>query len=301
MKIGIFLKITEDLAMGVAAPKYTEIREQALAVEECGFDSIWLQDHLLSRIDEEGTEGVWECWTLLSALAEATNRVEIGPLVICNPFRNPALLAKMAHTLDEVSEGRLILGVGAGWHQPEFDAFGYSFERRVDRFEEALQILTPLLKGKSVDFEGVYYQVRDCVITPRGPRAQGVPLMVGTNGPRMLRLAARYADLRHTASSIGLHDLPEQFTRMRHACAEVDRDPATLPFVVGIRVDFPDLGAGKARENESVLTGSPEQIATAFRSYDDAGVAHLTLYGRTDSLPAIQRLAESLRLYRESD
>ena len=126
----------------------------ARTAEAGGLDSFWLFDHLLFRHDPQKTVGIWECWTLLCALAEATEKIELGTIVLCSPFRNPALLAKMAHTLDEVSNGRLILGIGAGWHKPEFDAFGYPFDKRVDRFEEALQIMQPLLKGQGVDFEG---------------------------------------------------------------------------------------------------------------------------------------------------
>src|SRR5215212_8520888 len=138
MKIGVVINHIQNAASGVA-PLYTEIRNIAQAAEAGGFDSIWLFDHLLFRFTPEATAGIWECWTLLSALAEATQRVELGTLVLCNPFRNPALLAKMAHTLDEVSNGRLILGLGAGWHEPEFTAFGYPFDHLVDRFEEALK------------------------------------------------------------------------------------------------------------------------------------------------------------------
>ena len=172
MKIGVVINHAQDFESGVT-PTYMEIRDMAQTADSGGLDSIWLYDHLLFRFDPEKTVGIWECWTLLSALAEATNSVELGTLVLCSPFRNPALLAKMAHTLDEISDGRLILGVGAGWHRPEFDAFGYSFDRRVDRFEEALQILKPLLRDKTVDFSGTHYQAENCVITPQGPRPDG--------------------------------------------------------------------------------------------------------------------------------
>src|SRR5215468_7727606 len=162
---------------------YETIRATALQAETDGFDSIWLADHLFYRTPGEPTRGIWECWTMLSALAEATKRVEIGPLVLCNSFRNPAILAKMATTADEVSHGRLILGVGAGWHEPEYEAFGLPFAHRVGRFEEALQILRPLLTDGRVDFAGQYYQARNCEIAPRGPRPAGPPLLVGGEGP----------------------------------------------------------------------------------------------------------------------
>jgi alkanesulfonate monooxygenase SsuD/methylene tetrahydromethanopterin reductase-like flavin-dependent oxidoreductase (luciferase family) len=142
MKIGfvVLLRLLPELGR---APRYTEVREMALQAEATGFDAIWLYDHLLYRSLGQPTRGIWECWTMLSALAEATQHVEVGTVVLCNQFRNPALVAKMASTLDEVSQGCFILGVGAGWNEPEFHAFGIPFDHRVGRLEEALQIITP--------------------------------------------------------------------------------------------------------------------------------------------------------------
>jgi biotin operon repressor len=194
VKIGLMVFLANDRADNSKRP-YSTIRAIAQQAEADGFDSIWLADHLLYRNPGEPARGIWECWTTLAALAEATQRVEIGTLVLCSSFRNPAILAKMATTADEVSRGRLILGVGAGWNEPEYQAFGLPFDHRVSRFEEALQILRPLLQEGHVDFAGQYYQARNCDNVPRGPRSEGPPLMVGGEGPRMLKLAARYADL----------------------------------------------------------------------------------------------------------
>ncbi len=296
MKIGVVINHVQDSDSGVI-PTYTEIREMAQAADTGGLDSIWLFDHLLFRFDPETTTGIWECWTLLSALAEATNRVELGTLVLCTPFRNPALLAKMAHTLDEVSGGRLILGVGAGWHQPEFDAFGYAFDRRVDRLEEALQILKPLLHGERADFTGTHYQAQDCVITPPGPRPEGIPLLMGAFGPRMLRLAARYADQWNWAWLGDPQELAEPLAQMRNVCAEVGRDPDTLGVTVGVEVAFPDLGKTNPM-NEKPLSGSVEVMAQAFRGYDEAGTAHLIAHLTSSSMPALERVIEAARLYR---
>src|SRR5690242_19737513 len=152
---------------------YDTIRAVAQQAETDGFDSIWLADHLFYRNPGQPTRGIWEGWTMLAALAEATQRVEIGTLVLCNSFRNPAILAKMATTVDEVSHGRLILGIGAGWNEPEYQAFGLPFDHRVDRFAEALQILRPLLREGHVDFMGHYYSARNCDDVPRGPRPGG--------------------------------------------------------------------------------------------------------------------------------
>ena len=148
-----------------------------------GFDSVWLPDHLLFRFPGVRPQGVWDVWSLLSALAATTKRVEIGPLVACTSFRNPALIAKMADTIDEISGGRLILGLGAGWHKPEYDAFGFPFDHRVSRFEEAMQIIHGLLRDGHVDFEGKFYSARDCELRPRGPRPQGPPILWGPTVP----------------------------------------------------------------------------------------------------------------------
>lgn len=296
MKIGVAINHVQDSDSGVI-PTYAEIREMTQAAETGELDSIWLFDHLLFRFEPKATVGIWECWTLLSALAEATNRVDLGTLVLCSPFRNPALLAKMAHTLDEVSRGRMILGVGAGWHQPEFDAFGYAFDRRVDRLEEALQILNPLLKGERVDFDGIHYQARNCLITPLGPRPDGIPLLIGAASPRMLRLVARYADQWNTAWLGESQELAEPLERIRNACADVGRDPTTLDVTVGVQVAFPDLGTTNPM-TEKPLSGSAEVLAQAFHSYDEAGAAHLIVALTPSGLPALERVAEAARLYR---
>src|SRR4030081_3100518 len=222
MKVGVVVR-SGPRAEGLLPERYSWLREMALRLEAAGLDSIWLYDHLLYRWPGRPTDGIWECWTLLSALAEATQRVELGTLVLCVPFRNPALLAKMASTLDEVSGGRLTLGLGAGWHQPEFDAFGFPFDHRVSRFEEALAIICPLLRTGRVDFEGKYYTARDCEMIPRGLRPGGPPVMIAGAGPRMLRLAARYADSWNTA----WHGEPEsalpRIESIRAACAAEGR------------------------------------------------------------------------------
>jgi hypothetical protein len=172
---------------------FREIREMAQAAERVGLDSIWLPDHLLYRFSERG-EVFWEVFTMLSALAAVTTRITLGTIVVSTSFRPPALVAKIADTIDEVSGGRLILGLGAGWYQPEYEAFGYPFDHLASRFEEAMQIIAPLLREGQVDFQGKYYQVHNCVLRPRGPSRHGPPLLIAGRRPRMLQLAARYAD-----------------------------------------------------------------------------------------------------------
>ena len=296
MKIGVLINHGENPESG-EVPTYAEIREMALAIEENGFDSAWVVDHLFFRPEAHKTVGIWECWTLLTALAEATSRIELGTLVLCNPFRDPALLAKMAHTLDEVSLGRLILGMGCGWHQPEFDAFGFPFDYRVSRFDEALQIIRPLLDGKSVDFDGKFYQVKDCVISPLGPRSGGIPLLVASKSPRMVQLTARYADQWNTAWLGDPEPLGERIAMMKQACLDEKRDPATLAITVGTSVAFPDLGEGRSFAADPFV-GSLDEIAAAFLAYEKAGADHLQIGISPYGLPALIRLAEAMHIYR---
>jgi probable F420-dependent oxidoreductase len=296
MKIGFVILLVENWALG-RAPAYTEIREMAKGVEDLGFDSIWLYDHLLYRPEGEGTVGIWESWSMLAALAEATERVELGTLTTCNGFRNPALLAKMATTVDEISGGRLILGLGAGWNRAEYDAFGFPFDYRVSRLEEALQIVRPLLRTGHVDFQGKFYQMTDCEITPRGPRPDGPPLLVGSFGPRMLRLTAQYADMWNTAYLQGPDTLDEPLAALHAACADVGRDPATLAVTATIALGYPAL-ADLSRFMEH-LAGTPQEIAAALHGYERKGVSHVMFHIAPYTSAALARLAEAIAIYRE--
>lgn len=274
MKVGVILPLGgsgEDRK----APSYQEIKHLALAIEKSALDSAWVYDHLIYRFPEKPVTGVQEAWTVLTALAEATSRVELGCLVFCVPFRNPALLAKMAVALDEVAEGRLILGLGAGWHKPEFDAFGYSFDHLVDRFDEALQIIVPLVKTGEVDFTGQYYSTPNCELLPR-PKEGGIPVLIASFKPRMLKLTAEYADQWNTAWLGHADALSERRAGLEAACQEAGRDPKTLEVTVGINVSFPELGA-KREETDSakVISGTVEQVAEGLRGYREAGAGHL--------------------------
>jgi alkanesulfonate monooxygenase SsuD/methylene tetrahydromethanopterin reductase-like flavin-dependent oxidoreductase (luciferase family) len=298
MKIGLLVYLANERENHRKRP-YATIRAVAQQAEADGFDSIWLADHLLYRDPEEGTRGIWESWTILAALAEATQRAEIGTLVLCNSFRNPAILAKMATAADEVSDGRLILGVGAGWNEPEYRAFGMPYDHRVDRFEEALQILGPLLREGHVDFEGRYYQARDCEDVPRGPRAQGPPLLVGNDGgPRMLRLTAQYADLWNTGYMGGPETMAEPLAKFESACRQIGRDPATIGVTALIGLWFPDLQPKQPGFVDKPLTGTAEEMAVAMRGYADLGVQHIMFQCAPYTAEARRRLTEAIRIYR---
>jgi alkanesulfonate monooxygenase SsuD/methylene tetrahydromethanopterin reductase-like flavin-dependent oxidoreductase (luciferase family) len=176
---------------------WPEIADLARRAEAGAADSLWVCDHFFF-LDGRGEKvGVHEPWTILSALAAVTERVELGTLVLATSFRPPGLLAKMAATGDEVAAGRLVLGLGCGWQEPEYRAFGYPFDQRVSRFEEALRIIVPLLRGERVSVDGRWTRVDDAAILP--PPARRIPVLVAASRPRMLRLTARYADQWQTA------------------------------------------------------------------------------------------------------
>jgi probable F420-dependent oxidoreductase len=294
MKVGVVVR-SGPRAEGLGPARYAWLREMALRLEAAGLDSIWLYDHLLYRWPGRGTDGIWECWTLLSAFAEATQRVELGTLVLCVPFRNPALTAKMAATLDEVSDGRLTLGLGAGWHQPEFDAFGVPFDHRASRFEEAVAIIKPLLQEGRVDFQGTYYSAQNCELIPRGPRASGPPLLLAGGGPRMLDIVARYADVWNTAWHDVAQSVRAPLDTIRAACEQVGRDPATLEVSASVAVAYPELGQTARRG--PFLTGTADEVADALHGYAALGIGHVIVEVAPFSEAALDRFTEAVHRF----
>jgi alkanesulfonate monooxygenase SsuD/methylene tetrahydromethanopterin reductase-like flavin-dependent oxidoreductase (luciferase family) len=301
MKVGLMLPLGHINAQGNAI-EWSELRAMAVAADEGGLDSVWGADHLIFRSREGETSGIHECWTILTAVAAVTSRVEIGPLVLALPFRNPALVAKMAAALDEVSEGRLILGLGCGWHQPEFDAFDYPFDHRVGRFEEALQVVVPLLREGNVAFEGRWH-CADAELIPRGPRPKGPPILIAGKRPRMMQLVARHAD-QWNAAWYGVPEeateLAERIALQREACVAEGRDPATLTLTAGIFVVFPHLLAdGEGDEPpEEAIRGDAEFVAEALAGYEMHGVEHLIVHLWPRSAAAVEELARAAELAR---
>ncbi len=292
-KVGVVVPYTERSMEG-ETPRWGDVLAFAERAEAVGFDSIWLSDHLYFRHEEREPTGAWEHIALLSALAACTRRVEIGTYVTCVSFRNPALLAAMAATIEELSGGRLILGLGAGWNEPEYRAFGFPFDHRVSRFEEAIQIIAPLLRTGRVDFEGRYHSARDCELRLRGPRPNGPPIMVGSVKPRMLGLAIRFADAINVFAPI--EELAEVMAGVDQACREGGRDPATLERNVEARVGFPELVAGGSVPDDHHV-GSPTEIASTLRRYGEIGAAHLVVRVRpnnTSGLDAFRAVLDEL-------
>ena len=295
MEIGIVLPIAEaDGEHGT--PPYPFIREIAVGAEAAGLDSVWVFDHLLFRLDGK-TTGIHECWTLLSAIAGVTARVRLGTIVMCASFRNPALLAKMAGTLDHISDGRLILGVGCGWHDPEYEAFGYPTDHRVSRFEESLAVITSLIRDGRVDFDGRFMTARDAALVP--PARPDLPILVAARRPRMLELTARHADAWNMAW-FGRPDerLAGLRSDLRSACERVGRDPAALTDTVGVIVSYPDAAWPTFEPTSPSMSGTSAEIADGLAAHAEAGADHLIVVLEPCTPETLAEFATAVALYR---
>ena len=302
--------MTRPLKVGVQLPevervvRWPELLDMARAIEDLGYDSIWLGEHLLYRWPDRAPRGPWEAWATMAGLAAVTSRVTIGPLVACTAFHNPAILAKRADTIDEISGGRFVLGLGAGWNETEFRAFGVPFDHRITRFEEAFTIIRSLLRDGAVDFAGTYYEARDCELLPRGPRASGPPLMIGSSGERMLRITATHVDSWNAWYSdtgnraAGVAPLRQ---KVDAACDEVGRDRAAIERTVAVQVRLPGgkgrtMGDTSVAESAPPLEGSVESMAEELRAYAREGIGEVQLVLDPIDRSSIERFAGVLRI-----
>jgi alkanesulfonate monooxygenase SsuD/methylene tetrahydromethanopterin reductase-like flavin-dependent oxidoreductase (luciferase family) len=275
LKVGIQLPEVEY------EPRWTDLREMARLADDVGLDSIWVGDHYLYR-DTAGARGPWEAWTQLAALAAVTSRVELGPLVAATAFHQPGVLAKLAATVEEVSGGRLILGLGAGWNETEFAAFGFPFDARIARFAEAFTIVRTLLRDGAIDFDGRFYQLRDCELLPRGPRPEGPPILIGSSGPRMLRITMPHVQAWNAwflTYGNRAEGLAAQRELVDAACRDVGRDADEVERTVAAFVRLP--GAERLRSVDPGSTppieGSPEEVAGTLRAFAAEGISHVQL------------------------
>ena len=271
-KVGVQLPEVERF---VPWPEYLDLARRA---ESAGYDSVWVGDHLVYDLPDGSTRGPYEGWTTLAAIAAATERVEIGPLVASTGFHAPAMLAKQAATVDAISQGRLILGLGAGWNRREFDAFGFPYDRRVSRFEEALAIIAPLLREGRTTFHGQFYDADDCVLDPRPVRAGGPPIMLGSNSPRMLSIGLPVVDSWNVWWSIYDNSV-EKFAQVKAEVDAVMPEGRTVDATAAVLVTLPG-GRGRLMGESydaSVTTVTPDELGEHIRGLAAAGAVHLQL------------------------
>jgi alkanesulfonate monooxygenase SsuD/methylene tetrahydromethanopterin reductase-like flavin-dependent oxidoreductase (luciferase family) len=271
-KVGVQLPEVERF---VPWPEYLDLARRA---EAAGFDSVWVGDHLLYDLPDGSTRGPYEAWTTLAAIAAVTERVEIGPLVASTSFHAPAMLAKQAATVDAISGGRLIVGLGAGWNRREYDAYGFAYDRRVSRFEEALGIIVPLLREGRTTFHGRFYDVDDCVIDPGPARPGGPPVMLGSTSPRMLGIGLPVVDSWNVWWSI-YDNAVERFAQVKAQVDAVTPPGRRVDATAAVLVTLPG-GRGRLMGDHydtDVTTVTPDDLAEHVRGLAAAGASHLQL------------------------
>jgi alkanesulfonate monooxygenase SsuD/methylene tetrahydromethanopterin reductase-like flavin-dependent oxidoreductase (luciferase family) len=305
MRIGIAID-SHGRASSLQRPVHSweSIKDQALAAEAVGFDAVLIADHFLYHSDN-GNVGCWESVALAGALAAATTSIEIGHSVFNAPYRSPALVAKIAESLDEISGGRYILGIGAGnTSDSEYAAFGIQADNRYSRFAEAIEIIHSLLKSGHVDFEGKYWSARDADLVLRGPRPQGPPIVIAAWGPKMMRLTARFADVWNGWVPAGpsVTAFRPMVKKLEQACEQAGRDPATLRRSLDIQVDplgyYEELSPGGSGKP---IAGTSEEIAKAILAFKEIAVGEVRCYAVSKDtaeakLKTIESMAEIVNL-----
>ena len=292
LRVGIQLPEVERVV------RWPEYASMARAAEEVGFDSVWVGDHLLYRDDGGPERGPWDAWTLLTGLAMVTERVGIGPLVACTAFHRPGVLARIAAAVDEVSGGRLVVGLGTGWNETEFTAFGIPFDKRLARFTEAFEIIRRLLAGERVTYRGTYEVVDDAVLLP--PPARRPPLMIGGIRARTLDVAIPYVDAWNTWYE-WYGNTPEGFATANRRVDDIARKAGREPDAIArsacvLVVLDPDAGERPMVEKAPPLEGSPEAVSTFLRDLAAAGADEAILVASPITEQSIRRLGPALTL-----
>jgi alkanesulfonate monooxygenase SsuD/methylene tetrahydromethanopterin reductase-like flavin-dependent oxidoreductase (luciferase family) len=292
MRVGVTVPLAYGDTEDGRAPAFAETLDFARRAEAVGLDSIWVYDHLIFRFPPEPEEGVHEAWTTLTALAPVVPRVELGALVMCSSFRNAGLMAKMAATLDDLSGGRVILGLGCGWHEPEYEAFGFPFDHRVGRFEEDLEVVTRLLRGEEVTFSGRWSNYDRAKLLP--PPARRTPILVAAKGERMLRLTAQWSDAWNMAWFGSVEDrLRASLRDLEAACDAVGRDPGTMRRTVGLRVHEP----GQRGEDDHGTDADAAGLADLFDELASIAVDDAVIWSLAKTPEALDRIAEARQLH----
>lgn len=296
VEIGLVLPMGDTFVDGSTA-HWVQIRDLALRAEAIGFDTVWTADELLWRPSVGGPQGWWECVAMTGAIAAATSRVKVGTWILSALHRNPGITAKAVETIDEISGGRFVFGLGSGHAGRQAHAFGLPEDHVYSRFEESLRIILPLLREGRADFEGSFHAARDLEHRPLGPRPGGIPIMIGASGPKMLRLAALHADIWswYVQERSDLVEFGPRLAAFEATCAEMGRDPATIGKSAGIVVEPTPIGGSEAVFGPPIR-GSADQIADALRAFGSAGYTNLELVLWPPTLHALDALAPVLEL-----
>jgi alkanesulfonate monooxygenase SsuD/methylene tetrahydromethanopterin reductase-like flavin-dependent oxidoreductase (luciferase family) len=296
LEIGLVLPMGESFVDGSTA-RWVQIRDLAVRAEAIGFDTVWVADELLWRPPNGETHGWWECVAMTGAVAAATSRVKVGTWVLSALHRNPAITAKAVETLDEISGGRFLLGLGSGHAGRQAHAFGLPEDHVFGRFEEAIEIIVPLLRQGRADFEGTWHAARDLEHRPVGPRPGRIPIMVGAKGPKMLQLTVRHADTWswYVEERSDLTEFGPRLEALLAACDAAGRDPATIGRSAGIVVE-PTSITGAADVIGVPVRGTPQEIADAFRGFRQAAFTQLEVVLWPPTPAALEAMAPVIEL-----
>ncbi|HST24857.1 MAG TPA: LLM class flavin-dependent oxidoreductase [Gaiellaceae bacterium] len=289
MRVGLQLPEAERIV------RWPEYLAMARAAEEVGFESIWLGDHLLYRGDGREERGPLEVWTLLAAIAAVTERAAIGPLVACTSFHPPGLIAKMAATVDDISGGRLVLGLGAGWNETEYRAFGLPYDHRVSRFEESFSIIRRMLAGERVQTVGRYWSAEDLVLMP--PSERRIPLMIGSNGPRMLSISLPHVDWWNTwYSRYGntVDGFAEFNANLTAAAERAGRDPAEIKRSTAVLVELDPDAVQRPHSDKDSPPVTLDGLRAHLNALADAGADEAILILRPIDEASIRAVGAAL-------
>lgn len=296
LEIGLVLPMGESFVDG-STSRWSEIRGLALRAEELGFDAVWIADELLWRAPDGPTQGWWDCVAVAGAVAAATSKIKVGSWVLSALHRNPGITAKAVETIDEISGGRFVFGLGSGHAGRQAHAFGLPEDHVHGRFEEAVEIIVPLLRRGRADFEGTFHAARDLEHRPTGPRPGGIPILMGAKGPKMLQLAVRHADVWswYVEERSDLTEFGPRLDALEAACRAAGREPSSIGRSAGIIVE-PTVATGAAEKLGIPVRGTPEAIADEFRAFGARGFTQLELLLWPPTLASLDAMAPVLAL-----
>jgi alkanesulfonate monooxygenase SsuD/methylene tetrahydromethanopterin reductase-like flavin-dependent oxidoreductase (luciferase family) len=294
-EIGLVLPLWDSFVDG-STSRWVDVRDLALRAEELGFDTVWIPDELLWRATADDPQGWWEAVAMAGAVAAATSRVKVGTWILSALHRNPGITAKAVETIDEISGGRFVFGLGSGHAGAQAHAFGLPEDHVHSRFGEALEIILPLLRHGRADFEGTFHAARGLAQRPVGPRPGRIPIMIGAKGPKMLRLAALHADIWSwfAEERSDLAELEPRLAALEAACIDVDRDPATIGKSAGIVIEPTSVSGGDALGTP--IRGSAMEIADVLRGFAAASFTNVEVIVSPPTRAAVDAMAPVLEL-----